>query len=66
MQSSKLVQGTIMTPEQVADAAYPGLLAGRRVVVIGAQNKVIPQLVRVLPRRVTTVLSRRAAEATKR
>jgi uncharacterized protein len=65
MQSSRLVQGAMMTPEQVADAAYRGFLAGRRVIVPGVQNKVVPQLVRMLPRRVTTVVSRRAAETTK-
>jgi uncharacterized protein len=42
--------GFVRTVDQVARAGYEGLMRGRRVVVPGLQNKVIPWLPRLLPR----------------
>jgi short-subunit dehydrogenase len=62
MQRSRLTQGTIMDAATVAEAGYRGLIGGRAVVVPGAANRLVPILVRLLPRRLMTVLSRRAAD----
>jgi uncharacterized protein len=62
MQESRLVQGAMMSAAEVAEAGYRGLIAGRRVVIPGATNRMVPWLVRLTPRRLTTILSRRAAE----
>lgn len=40
---------TMQTPEQVAEAAYPAILAGRRVIVPGAANKFAVLLGKLLP-----------------
>jgi uncharacterized protein len=64
MHKSRLVQGALMDASQVAAAAYQGLFKGRRVVIPGMQNKMVPQIVRLLPRSVAASVSRRAAEAT--
>jgi uncharacterized protein len=63
MQKSRLVQGAMMHAADVAEAGYRGLMAGRPVVIPGATNRLVPWLVRMTPRRVVTILSRRAAEA---
>jgi len=42
--------GFLRTPDQVARAGYHGLMRGRRVVVPGLQNKLVPWLPRLLPR----------------
>jgi short-subunit dehydrogenase len=63
MQKSRLVQGAMMNAADVAEAGYRGLMAGRPVVIPGAANRMVPLLVRFLPRRLVTVVSRRAAES---
>jgi uncharacterized protein len=63
MQKSRLVQGAMMSAAEVAEAGYRGLMDGQRVVIPGAMNRLVPWLVRLTPRRLTTILSRRAAEA---
>jgi short-subunit dehydrogenase len=42
--------GFLRTAEQVAHAGYKGLMLGRRVVVPGLHNKIVPLLPRFLPR----------------
>jgi uncharacterized protein len=63
MQTSRLVQGTMMSAAEVAEAGYRGMIAGRSIVIPGTMNRLVPWLVRLTPRRVMTILSRRAAEA---
>ena len=63
MQKSRLVQGAMMGAADVAEAGYRGMLAGRPVVIPGATNRMVPVLVRLLPRRLATIISRRAAES---
>lgn len=63
MHASRLVQSGMMDAAGVAAAGYRGFLAGQRLIIPGLQNKLIPQLTRVLPRRLVTVISRKAAEA---
>jgi uncharacterized protein len=63
MQKSRLVQGTMMSAVDVAEAGYRGMMDGQAVVIPGVMNRLVPWLVRVTPRRLATILSRRAAEA---
>jgi short-subunit dehydrogenase len=44
-------RGFVRSPDQVARAGYNGLMRGRSVVVPGLQNKIVPWLPRLLPRR---------------
>ena len=62
MQRSRLTRGTIMDAAAVAEIGYRGMMQGRAVVIPGATNRMVPVLVRLLPRRLMTVLSRRAAD----
>ena len=62
MQASRLMQFSFMDASDVAAAGYRGMQQGRRVVIPGVQNKIVPQLLRALPRRVVAAASRRAAE----
>jgi short-subunit dehydrogenase len=43
-------RGFLRTADQVARAGYDGLMRGRRVVVPGVPNKIVPWLPRLLPR----------------
>ena len=63
MQKSRLVEGAMMDAADVAAAGYQGMLAGRPVVIPGASNRMVPVMTRVLPRRLVTIVSRRAAES---
>ena len=63
MQKSRLVRGATMGAADVAEAGYRGMIAGQAVVIPGGTNRMVPLLVRMLPRRVATIMSRRAAEA---
>jgi len=63
MQKSRLVQGTMMSAAEVAEAGYRGMLAGDPVVIPGFTNSMVPLLIRLLPRRLATIVSRRAAES---
>jgi short-subunit dehydrogenase len=62
MQRSRLVQGAMMSAAEVAEAGYRGMISGRPVVIPGIMNRFVPWIVRLTPRRVATILSRRAAE----
>jgi short-subunit dehydrogenase len=62
MQRSRLMQRAMMDTATVAEAGYRGLMSGTRVIVPGMQNKTVPLVSRLLPRRLVTILSRRAAE----
>jgi uncharacterized protein len=66
MQKSRLVQGAMMSAAAVAAAGYRGMIAGQAVVIPGATNRMVPVLVRMLPRRLATIVSRRAAESESR
>lgn len=52
-----------MSPARVARAGYRGLMAGRRVVIPGAKNKLLVQSLRVSPRRVVTTVVRKFQES---
>jgi uncharacterized protein len=45
----KLAQKTMLTPEQVAEKAYPAILKGKRVIVPGAMNQLAVLMGRILP-----------------
>jgi uncharacterized protein len=63
LQKSRLVQGAMMGAADVAEAGYRGMLAGRPLVIPGASNRLVPVMTRMLPRRLVTIVSRRAAES---
>jgi len=63
LQKSRLVQRAMMGAADVAEAGYRGMLAGRPVVIPGASNRMVPVMTRMLPRRLVTIVSRRAAES---
>ncbi len=63
LQESKLVSGRkLPDAASVARAGFEGLMRGRRVVIPGAQNWVLAQSVRFLPRQTVTSFVRRAQE----
>ena len=65
MEESRLVAGkAMMGAEEVAEAGYRGLLAGRRVVIPGWTNRLLAQAYRVSPRRMTTAVVRKMQERT--
>jgi short-subunit dehydrogenase len=45
----KFAQKTMMTPEQVAEKAYPAILKGKRVIVPGVINKTAVLMGKILP-----------------
>jgi hypothetical protein len=54
-----LFRGRVASAEEVARAGYAGMLRGRRVIVPGAQNKLLAFAVRFAPRRVVTAIAKR-------
>ena len=59
MQSSKLFrQRRVMPAAKVAATGYAGMLAGKRIVIPGWQNKLLAQAVRISPRALVTKLVR--------
>jgi hypothetical protein len=64
MGASRLVQGGLDDPADVARAGYRGMRAGKAVVVPGLQNKLQTLLVRALPRSVVRSVVRRAQAPT--
>jgi uncharacterized protein len=53
-EDSALLQGYLMTAEQVAEAGYAGLQANKRVIVPGFRNKLVALGYRILPRATIT------------
>lgn len=52
-------RGVVMSAARVAEIGYAGLLRGDRVVVTGAVNRTLVQLLRVAPRTLVTRMGRR-------
>lgn len=50
MEKSKLIQGAIDSPANVAQKGYRALLRGQRVVVVGFKNRMLAQSIRLMPR----------------
>jgi hypothetical protein len=48
-QIKKSVQKTMMTPEQVAEQAYPAILKGKRVIIPGAMDQLAVLMGKLLP-----------------
>jgi len=48
-QVKKFAQKTMMTPEQVAEKAYPAILKGKRVIIPGTMNKLAALMGKLLP-----------------
>jgi uncharacterized protein len=51
-----------MSSQKVARAGYEGMMAGRRIVIPGAKNKMLVQSLRISPRRAVTMLVRKFQE----
>jgi hypothetical protein len=64
MGASKLVQGGLQDPAEVARAGYRGMQAGEAVVVPGVRNKLLTVAVRLLPRSVVRSMVKRAQAPT--
>ena len=64
MGGSKLVQGDLQDPAEVARAGYRGMQAGEAVVVPGLRNKLLTVAVRLLPRSVVRSMVKRAQAPT--
>jgi short-subunit dehydrogenase len=66
MQESKFVQGGgLMKSDQVAEAGYQGLMAGKTIIIPGLTNKAVAHLHRFLPRRMVTRMAMGALEQAK-
>ncbi|MFC5367655.1 SDR family NAD(P)-dependent oxidoreductase [Salinirubrum litoreum] len=64
MGASKLVQGELQDPAEVARAGYRGMQEGEAVVVPGLRNKLLTVAVRLLPRSVVRSMVKRAQAPT--
>jgi uncharacterized protein len=62
IEQSRLVQGEIMDVDSVARAGYEGVVAHKRIVIPGRQNKLLAFATRLLPRNLITRLARQAQE----
>lgn len=57
METSLLFNGRVMSPRQVAQDAYRGLMAGKAMVIPGGQNKLVYLLCKAAPSRLSARLS---------
>ena len=62
MQSSKLVQGALMSAATVANRGYRALMRGQRVSVPGTKNRLFTLAPRILPRSWSAKIVKRAQE----
>jgi short-subunit dehydrogenase len=61
--SARIFSGAKMDAAAVAEVGYRAMMDGRRVVVAGARNRLVPLAARLFPRQVVARLSRRASES---
>lgn len=66
LEDSRLVQGQIADAKSVALAGYRGMLAGKRIVIPGFSNKLVPWVVRLSPRSMVPRVVRRMQERVSR
>jgi uncharacterized protein len=59
---SRAFDGPLMDAAAVAESGYRGLMAGTRIVVPGLQNKAVPFIVRLAPRRLVAAAVKRRNE----
>lgn len=62
MEDSKLLDGGIMSAEQVADIAYKAFMAGKTLIIPGTQNKLLAFMIRFMPRKLVTKTVRKVQE----
>ena len=55
---TRLFKAGMSTPQQVAALGYAGLMAGRRVVVVGGLNRLMVAATRLAPRRLVSLATR--------
>jgi uncharacterized protein len=63
LQGSKLFKQALMDAETVAIAGYQALMQGKPIVIPGWKNRLLPLVVRLLPRQLVTRLVRQAQAA---
>ncbi len=62
MEESKLLEGGVMSVDQVADIAYKEFMAGKTLIIPGSQNKLLAFMIRFLPRKMVTRTVRKVQE----
>jgi len=65
MEESRLFRMGAMKSQDVAKAAYKGMMAGKTLVIPGLLNKAIAMSVRFSPRKMVTAISRSLQEKAK-
>lgn len=65
LQESKLFKSGVMDVKEVANIGYKGFHSGKTIVIPGAQNKLLAQTVRFMPRKVVTSVVRNVQEREK-
>ncbi len=59
MRESRLTHLGMMDSKTVAEAGFRGLMAGKTIVIPGLRNKILPQMVRLSPRKMVTTVARK-------
>ncbi len=59
MRESRLAHLGMMDSKAVAEAGFRGMMAGKTIVIPGMRNKIVPQLLRVSPRKIVTAVVRK-------
>ncbi len=62
MEESKLLEGGVMSVDQVADIAYKEFMSGKTLIIPGSQNKLLAFMIRFLPRKMVTRTVRKVQE----
>ncbi len=60
MEKSKLIRGKMSDTYKVAQAGYKALAAGKRIEVVGIENKFLVHMLRILPRTLTAKIVKNA------
>lgn len=55
---TRLFKGAMATPQEVAEQGYRGVMAGRRIVVVGRLNRLMLAAIRFAPRRLVSLATR--------
>ncbi|MCF6138997.1 SDR family NAD(P)-dependent oxidoreductase [Pseudalkalibacillus berkeleyi] len=62
MEDSKLLDGGVMSADQVADIAYKAFMDGKTLIIPGTQNKLLSFMIRFMPRKLVTTTVRKVQE----
>lgn len=56
MKKASFTQGAVMNPRVVAMAGYSGMMKGKRIITPGTGNKVLVEIMKILPYRISTFI----------